>query len=169
MLWSIHDRQLLGSTYKGGSNPSLSAKVLHYLTDLACELDAGVTSGPQSSPQRVAIRSVARCEWASRRSVWRKPALARPPKPTSTAFAERLKRAVGIEHFDAGASPRVDIEERLMAVARVCWRLRYDHAALSAGSARANPRRYSAALDAWLQAVKKARWSAFNSSIQGPI
>jgi hypothetical protein len=39
-------------------------------------------------------------------------------------------------------------------------------AAMSAASARAKPRRYSAALDAWLQAVKNARLSAFKSSIQ---
>jgi len=121
---------------------------------------------------RVPIPCVARCEWASRRPVWRKPAPARPPKPTSAAFAKRLQRAVGVEHFDAGASPRVDVVERLMvcALARVgCGGARYHHAALSAGSARANSRRYCAALDAWLQAVKKARLSAFNSSIQGPI
>ena len=114
---------------------------------------------------RVLIPCVARCEWASRRPVWRKPAPARPPKPTSAAFAKRLQRAVGVEHFDGGAGQRVDVEERLTA-----WTLRAGrrghYAALSEGSARAKPRRYSAALEAWLHAVKNARLSAFNSSIQ---
>src|SRR5947208_9202780 len=90
--------------------------------------------------QRVPIRCVARGEWASRRPVWRKPAPARPPKPTSAAFAERLQVAVGVEHFDAGAGPRVDVEERLMACALAgagCGGARYHHAALSAGSASA--------------------------------
>src|SRR5438552_11703153 len=98
---------------------------------------------------RVPIRCVARSEWASRQSIWRKPAPARPPEPTSTALAEGFQRPVGVEHFDAGPRPRVE-EERLMASALAgvgCGGARHHHAALSAGSARANPRRYSAALD----------------------
>src|SRR3954470_14207126 len=86
--------------------------------------------------QCVPIRCVARSEWASRRTAWRKPAPARPPEPTSTALAKRLQRAVGVEHFDAGARPRVDIEQRLMAwgLCGVGRGLRYHHAALSEGS-----------------------------------
>jgi len=40
---------------------------------------------------------------------------ARPPKPTSAAPAECLQRAVGVEHFDGGAGPRVDVVKRLMS------------------------------------------------------
>jgi hypothetical protein len=86
------------------------------------------------------------------------------PEPTGSAPAERLQRAVEKEHFDADARSRMSIKERL-----VLWGMRCHHAALSAGSARANPRRYPAALDAWLQAVKNARLSAFRSSIQEAI
>src|SRR5258708_39393470 len=84
-----------------------------------------------------------RSERAERRAVWRKPASAKPPKPTRTTPAERFQRSVGVEHFDAGAGPRVDVEERLMACALsgVRWRPRCHHAALSEGSARAKPRR----------------------------
>src|SRR4051794_8259717 len=94
--------------------------------------------------QCVTIRCVARCEWANRRTAWRKPPPARPPKPTSAAFAKRFQRPVGVEYFDAGARPRVDIKQRLMTCALAgvgCGRARYHHAALSAGSARAKPRR----------------------------
>ena len=41
----------------------------------------------------------------------------------------------------------------------------YPYAATSAGSPSAKPRRYSAALEALLHAVKNARLSAFNNSI----
>src|ERR1700737_100884 len=65
----------------------------------------------------MAICCVARSEWASRRPCWRKAPPTRPPKPTCTAPAERFQRAIGEEHFDAGACPRVEIVERLMACA----------------------------------------------------
>ena len=42
----------------------------------------------------------------------------------------------------------------------------FSYAATSARSVSANPRRYSAAMEARLHAVKNARLSAFNSSIQ---
>ena len=72
----------------------------------------------------------------------RKAVPTKPPKPTAAAPAERLQRTVGVEHFDAGAGPRVDVEKRLMAraLSGVGWLL-YHHAALSKGSARAKPRR----------------------------
>ena len=59
------------------------------------------------------------------------------------AFAKRLQPAVGVEHFDAGPGPRVDVIERLMAsgLCGVGHGPRHHHAALSARSARARPRR----------------------------
>ena len=60
------------------------------------------------------IGRVARGKRASRRTVWREPASTRPPKPTGAASPERLQRAVGIEHLNAGAGPRVDVVKRLM-------------------------------------------------------
>jgi len=65
----------------------------------------------------VAICCIARGKWTSRPAVWRKPAPTRSPKPTTAASAERFQRAVGVEYFDAGAGPRVDVEERLMRYA----------------------------------------------------
>ena len=111
---------------------------------------APTTSGRPASARdrcrcihRVPICCVARSEWTGRRAGWRKAPPARPPKPAGPAPAERFQRAVGVEHFDAGAGPRVDVVDRLMAWA---WRgvgrdLRQHHAALSAGSAMAKPRR----------------------------
>src|SRR3954454_18457050 len=96
------------------------------------------------SEQCMPIRCVTRGEWTSRRTAWRKAVPARPPKPPSATPAKRLHGAVGVEHFDAGAGPRVEVVERLVvcALARVgCGGARYHHAALSAGSASANPRR----------------------------
>src|ERR1700730_104964 len=99
--------------------------------------------GPQSGPQGVPICCIARSKWAGTRAVWREAGPAKPPISTRTAPAERLQRSVGVEHFDAGTDPRVDVEERLMACALsgVRWRPRCHHAALSEGSARAKPRR----------------------------
>src|SRR5258708_39561024 len=114
---------------------------------------------------RVPIGGVARSKWASRRTNWRKAAPARPVKPTRAASAKCFQRAIRVEYFDAGARPRMDVEERLMACAvpGVRWRPRCHHAALSKGSARANPRRDPAAFDARLQAVKTALLQAFIS------
>src|SRR2546423_8119285 len=63
----------------------------------------------------VPIGCVTRCKRTGGRTIWRTAAAARPPKPTSAAFAKRLQPAVGVEHFDAGPGPRVDVIERLMA------------------------------------------------------
>ena|ERR1700740_639210 len=97
-----------------------------------------------------------------RRTIGRETAQSEVPPPTSADPAERSERGVSPEDFDARARHRVDVEKGLMPMAG------QSHAA-TVVSARANPRRYSAALEAWLQAVKKARLSAFKSSIQCPI
>jgi hypothetical protein len=89
----------------------------------------------------VPIRCVARSKRASRRTVRRTATSARPPKPTSAAPAECFQRAVRIEYFDADAGPRVDVKERLALPGARFGGLRCHHAALSAGSARAKPRR----------------------------
>jgi hypothetical protein len=70
-----------------------------------------------SCVQRVAIGSVASSKWASWRTAWREAAPARPVKPTSTVPAERFQRAVGIEHFDAGARLEVNVVDWLMGCA----------------------------------------------------
>ena len=59
------------------------------------------------------IRGIARSEWASRSTVWRKAAPSRPPEPASAASAERFERAIRIEHLEADTGPRVDVVERL--------------------------------------------------------
>jgi len=107
-------------------------------------------------------RPVTRSEWPSRRAIWWEPPPTRPPKPASAASAERLQRAVRIEDLDRGAGQRMNVVDWLTAR---CGARRCHHAALSVGWVSAKPRRYSAALDAWLQAVKNARLSAFRSSI----
>ena len=68
---------------------------------------------------RVPISRITSRERTGRRTGWRKAAPARPPKITSGAPAERFQRAVGVENFDAGARPRVDVIERVMACALV--------------------------------------------------
>jgi hypothetical protein len=115
---------------------------------------------------RVAIRRIARRKRTDRRAFGREPAPTRPPEPTGAASAERLQRSVRIKDLKADAGPRVDVKERLALSGVGCGR---HHAALSPGSASAKPRRYSAALDAWLHAVKNARLSAFRSSIHEAI
>ena len=60
-----------------------------------------------------------------------------------------------MENLKADTGQGVNIEERLVLSGIGC---EGRHAALSAGSARAKPRRYSAALDAWPRAVKNARF-----------
>ena len=90
---------------------------------------------------RVPIRCVARSERASRRTVWREAPTTRPPEPAAAASAERLQRAVGIEHLDADAgrgSMSKSGSRRARCLGCGCRR---HHAALSAGSARAKPRR----------------------------
>ncbi len=67
-----------------------------------------------------------------------------PPEPASAISSERFRGAIGEEYLDADAAPRVEVEERLEACAlSEVGRAdpRYHHAALSAGSARAKPRR----------------------------
>jgi hypothetical protein len=92
----------------------------------------------------VPVGCVARCEWTGGESVWRKAAPTRLPKPTSAVPAERFKRTVGVEYFDADAGSRVDVKERLTSCA-LFWAggegLRCHHAALSADLASAKPRR----------------------------
>ena len=63
------------------------------------------------------------------------------PEPTPTAPAERLQPAISVEHFDIGPGHWVDVEERLMVCALSEVGDPRHHAALSAGSARAKPRR----------------------------
>jgi len=66
-------------------------------------------------PQRIAVRCTARSEWAGRRAIGQEAGLASPPKPSGAARGEgHGKHAVGIEHFDAGDCPRIDVVERLI-------------------------------------------------------
>src|SRR5260370_8080768 len=109
--------------------------------------DGGLASPCGASPpddrrrgiHRVTICRVARGKWPSRRTVLRKAALARPPEPTNGASAERLQPAVGVEYLDARSGLLMDVKERLTS--GVGSHRRRPHAAISAGSARTNPRR----------------------------
>jgi hypothetical protein len=98
-----------------------------------------------------------------RHTVRSEPALPDLPKPTSAAPAECDQPLVSIEDLNTRDRHWMDIEQGGTPIAGRC------HAATPVGSARARPRWYSAAFDAWLQAVKKARLSAFRSSIQWPM
>jgi hypothetical protein len=122
---------------RGGSSGSVIAFFPRSNFRTALRSGAGVS-------HRVPICCVACSKWASRLTVRNEAAPARPPEPTSAAPAKRFQCAVDVEHFDANAGPRVDVEEWLMACAlsRVgCGGPRRHHAALSAASARAKPRR----------------------------
>jgi hypothetical protein len=66
---------------------------------------------------RLAISRITSREWATRWTVWRKAASARPPKPTRAASPERLQRAIRKEDLYADARLRVDVVERLMPCA----------------------------------------------------
>ena len=62
------------------------------------------------------VGRIARWKRPDARPCRRETPLARPPEPTRSLPAERLERPVGVEHFNAGAGHRVDVEERLMSV-----------------------------------------------------
>jgi hypothetical protein len=140
----------------GGSIPPLGTIKINYLGNIShfikspCPHCVRVNVVGQSAPtvhhrlmtlsriHRVPIRCVTRSKWPRRRTVWRKAAPTRPPKPTAAASAERLQRSVRIKDLEADAGPRVDVEERLALSGVGGGR---HHAAFSAGSARAKPRR----------------------------
>lgn len=91
-----------------------------------------------------------------------RPPLPRAPVPTCAEPSEAFKRSVCVEHLDRGAGQRVNVEKRLMFGRDTAA----PYAVTSDGSANALPSRYSAAFEAWLHAVKKARLSSFSRSIQ---
>jgi hypothetical protein len=129
------------------------------------------TLGPScwgSVSQGVVKGRVACWEGATRCTIWREPAPPRVPEPTTTALAKSFECPVSIEHFDATARYRIDIEERhVLSVATI--KARHFHAVGSVVSAMAKPRRKSAAACALLHAVKKARVSVFRRLIQFSI
>ena len=89
--------------------------VRHMESDVLFAKRSCIIGIDRRSIHRVPIRCVARSERTSRRTGWRTAAPAGPPEPTSAAPAERLQRAVGVEHLDGGAGLRMDVEERLTA------------------------------------------------------
>jgi hypothetical protein len=94
--------------------------------------------------QGVSICCVARRKWPHWLSLRREAAPAKPPEPSLAASAECFKRTVGEEHLNAGARLRVDVEQRLAgsALSQAGREGQWCHqAALSAGQARARPRR----------------------------
>jgi hypothetical protein len=151
---------------------TLSASDLHHLSDIISKYFIIIASVPKLDPKRaqgksVPVGRIARGKRAMCRSLGREPAPPRPPKPAGGApTAECFEGSVGKEHFDAETRDRINIEERFKLIPTIAG---HGHAATSVGSARAKPRRKSAAACALPHAVKKARVSAFRRPIQFSI
>ena len=85
--------------------------------------------------QGVPISRVARRKRTGRLPLGRAPLLPDMPKPSSAILTERFDRPVCVEHLDARARNRMDIEERFK------FSLMTANAATSLGCARAKPRK----------------------------